>query len=134
MRKVLAILALAMLTIVSCQKDPETAPVEKNNDLVGTKWVTSDFARQLLFGGNPMMTYEFIDNTHVDIYTTDNNTVVDFDETTTYDYDFPKLVVHQHATDGVDNAYEYEFKDKYTIVRVGMNEYSPYMKFTKVLP
>lgn len=130
MKKFIALIALTMVAALSCQKGPDA---QQNNDLVGTKWVTSDFAYQLFYGGNPMMTYEFTDNSHVDIYTTDNGMVVDFDETTTYDYNYPKLIVHEHKTDGTDNAFEYEFKDKYTIVRVGQNEYASYMKFTKVL-
>lgn len=133
MRKVFALIVMATFAIVSCQKGLDPAAEEKDNDLVGTKWVTPDFARQIIRGGNPMMTYEFTDNTHLDVYTTDDNTVVNFDETTTYDYNYPKLVIHEHNTDGVDCKYEYEFKDKFTIVRVGQNEYSPYMKFTKLI-
>lgn len=130
MKKILFALICAFAVLATgCQKENK----EENNDLVGTKWVTEDFVQQLFHGGNPLHTYEFISNTEVDIYTTDNGAVVNFDETTTYDYNYPSLIIHDHDSDGNDCAYEYSFKDKFTIVRVGQNEYASYMKYTKVL-
>lgn len=126
MKNILFVLVTFVALFSGCQKE------EVNNELVGTKWVTLDYVQKLFHGGNPMKTYEFISNTEVDIYTTDKGTIIKFDETTTYDFNYPTLIVHETDSDGNDLAYEYTFKDKYTITRVGQSESAYYMKYTKV--
>lgn len=107
---------------LSCSKDENTL----DQRLVGTKWQTRATAYEIVYGGTAYDVYEFTSETQVDNYTVKNGNVVDTDGTDTYNLNYPNLTIHHGESD-----YNFTFKDSRTIVRVGANEYSPYMKYIK---
>ena len=106
MKRLLAILALAVI-LVGC---------EKNNDLVGTKWMTTGFSSfmRLIYGGTWNYWYEFTSNDEVYCYWTDaSGNVIDSEGDFQYVYDYPTLVVHTKS--GVDS---YTFNDKHSFTYI----------------
>lgn len=111
MKKVLLIM-LSVLCLAGCNK--EKTP--ENNDLVGTKWMTTGYSSymSLIFGGTWNKWYEFTSNNTLDCYWTDKNgNIIDSDGEMSYTYEYPNLSVQ----DG-DTKMDYQFQDKRTFVVV----------------
>lgn len=110
MRKYL-ILAMA-ICIVSCGKpEPQAEQVPADNELVGTKWMTTGLnsIMSLLQGGTWYEWFEFTSNTTLDCYWTDaDNHVIESDGELTYTFSYPELFV----TDSEGETDKYLFQDK----------------------
>lgn len=106
MKRLLTILALA-IALVGC---------EKNNDLVGTKWMTTGYSSfmKILYGGTWNRWFEFTTNDEVYCYWTDaSGNVIDSDGDFYYEYDYPTLVIH--ASPDVET---YTFNDRHSFTYV----------------
>lgn len=113
MKKIIAFALLGIL-LSGCEKD-----ADKNNDLVGTKWMTTGYSPYMSFllGGTWNKWYEFTSNTTLDCYWTDNNgNIIDSDGEMTYSYDFPSLSVTEK--DGGVSKFQFQDKRSFYLITI----------------
>ena len=93
---------------------------EKHNGLIGTIWTSepSPF-EELLYGGNTVMAYEFIDDEYVEDYVmTNSGRIKDMNGTWKYEYNHPYINIHYKMSDGSEILMEYELVNDRTMERI----------------
>lgn len=117
MKKLLFLLLVLPFVFTSCSSDDD----EKDNRLTGTKWETNDRTYQAFYGGRCYRVFEFISDSEVEEYTTQNGKVVKSHGKYNYHLDYPKLTIY----------YTYNFTDSRTFLREGKTKYDEYAEFIK---